>query len=148
MWRQFLTLSLYKYSVFVNFDIKFCNSLNRLLKQPKTFMILQTPFRYFWTSFHWTLVLHSPPRLAFRNAKTLKDLLVRSKLKTTYEKPGVTICGRKNCEICHILHQGDTFESSNTGKQYKINFSFNCNSRNVVYLLTCKSVKSSMLVLL
>ena len=46
--------------------------------------------------------------------------------------------GRKNCEICHILHQGDTFESSSTGKQYKINFSFNCNSRNVVYLLTCK----------
>ena len=46
--------------------------------------------------------------------------LVRSKLKNTYEKPGVTICGRKNCEICHILHQGDTFESSSTGKQYKI----------------------------
>ena len=37
-----------------------------------------------------------------------------------------------------IFYQGDTFECSNTGKQYKINFSFNCNSRNVVYLLTCK----------
>ena len=49
--------------------------------------------------------------------KTLKDHLVRSKLKITYEKPGVTICGRKNCEICHILHQGDIFGSSNTGKQ-------------------------------
>ena len=49
--------------------------------------------------------------LAFRNAKTLKDHLVRSKLRTTYEKPGVTICGKKNCEICHILHQGETFES-------------------------------------
>ena len=42
-------------------------------------------------------------------------------------------------EIWHILHQGDTSESSNTGKQYKINFSFNCNSINVVYLLTCKT---------
>ena len=65
-------------------------------------------------------------------------MLVRSKLKTTYEEPRVTIFGRKSCEICHILHQGDTFESSNTGKQYKINFSFNCNSRNVAYLLTRK----------
>ena len=76
--------------------------------------------------------------IAFRNAKTLKDHLLILKLKTTYEKPGVTISGRKNCETCHILHQGDTFESSNTGKQYKINFSFNYISRNVVYLLTCK----------
>ena len=68
----------------------------------------------------------------------MKDRQVRSKLKTTYEKTGVTICERKNCNVCHILHQGYTFESSNTGTQYKINFSFNCNSTNVVYLLTCK----------
>ena len=52
----------------------------------------------------------------------MKDHLVRLKLKTTYEKPGDTICQRKNCEICHILHQGDTFESSHIGKQYKITF--------------------------
>ena len=36
-----------------------------------------------------------------------------------------------------MLDQGDTFESLNTGKQYKINFSFSCNSRNVNFL-TCK----------
>ena len=46
---------------------------------------------------------------------------------------------RKNCEIWDILNEEDIFESSKTGKQYKINFSFNCNSRNVVYLLTCKT---------
>ena len=100
--------------------------------------ILQKAHRHTLKSQRLTAVLPSPPRLDFRNAKTLKDHLARSKLKTTYQKPGVTICGRKNCAICHILHQGDTFESSNTGKQYKINFSFNCNSRNVIYLLTCK----------
>ena len=104
----------------------------------KVYEILQKAHRNTLKSQRLTAVLPSPPRLAFRNAKTFKDNLVRSKLKTTYEKPGVTICGRKNCEICYILHQGDTFESSNTGKQYKINFSFNCNSRNVIYLLTCK----------
>ena len=104
----------------------------------KVYEILQKTHRHTLKSQRLTLILPSPPRLAFGNAKTLEDHLVRLKLKTTYKKPGVTICGRKNCEICHILHQGDTFESSNTGKQYKINFSFNCNSRNVVYLLTCK----------
>ena len=70
--------------------------------------ILQKAHRHTLKSHRLTVVLPSPPRLAFRNAKTLKDHVVRSKLKITYEKPGVTICGRKNCEICHILHQGDT----------------------------------------
>ena len=64
-------------------------------------------------------------------------------MKTNYEKPTVTICGRKNCEICYILHQGDTFESLNIGQQCKIiNFSFNCNSGNVVYLLRYKTCEN------
>ena len=75
----------------------------------KVYEILQKVYRHTLKSQRLTAILPSPPELAFRNGKTLKDHLVRSKLKTTYEKPGVTICGRKNCEICHILHQGDTF---------------------------------------
>ena len=105
----------------------------------KVYEILQKTHRHTLKSQRLTAVFPSPPRLAFCNAKTLKDHPIRSKLKTTYEKPGVTICGRKNCEIWHILHEEDIFESSKTGKQYKINFSFNCNSRNVVYLLTCQT---------
>ena len=84
--------------------------------------ILQKTHRHRLKSQCLTAVLPSPLRLVFRNAKTLKDHLVRSKLKTIYGKLGVTICVRKNCEICHILHQGDTTESSNTVKQYKITF--------------------------
>ena len=83
----------------------------------KVYEILQKTHRHTLKSQRLTAVLPSPPRFVFCNAKTLKDHLVRSKLKTTYEKPGVTISGRKNCEIYRTLHQGDTFESSNTGKQ-------------------------------
>ena len=39
-------------SVIVDFHIKSCNSLKRLLKQPKTFTMLQTPFRYFYVSIY------------------------------------------------------------------------------------------------
>ena len=60
--------------------------------------ILQKSHRHTLKSQRLTVVLPSPSRLSFCNAKTLKEHLVRSKLKTTYEKPGVTICGRKNCE--------------------------------------------------
>ena len=31
----------------------------------------------------------------------------------------------------------DSFKSKVTGKEYKINYSFNCDSSNVVYLLEC-----------
>ena len=69
----------------------------------------------------------------------MKDRLVRSKLKTKPNKePGVFACGRSNCEICDVLLLGNKFKSSVTKKEYKINFNFNCNSENVIYLLTCK----------
>ena len=97
------------------------NRINLVLTYHPTltnvYEILQKAHRHMLKSQRLIAVLPSPPRLAFRNAKNFKDHLIRSKLKTTYEKPGVTVCGRKNCEICHILHQGDTFESSNIGKQ-------------------------------
>ena len=85
-------------------------------------------------------VLPKPPRVAFRNPKTLKDKLVRSKLKipTECNIKGFSKCNKKNCEICDIVVAGDEFRSSYNGKTFKINFPFDCNSQNVIYLLTCK----------
>ena len=88
----------------------------------KVYEILQKTHRHTLKSQDLTAVLPSSPWLAFHNAKTLKDHLVRSKLNTTYEKHGVTICRGKNFEICHIFHERDTIESLNTGKKYKINY--------------------------
>ena len=83
--------------------------------------------------------LPEPPRIAFRNAKTLRNLLVRSKLKVNQPKdPGTHKCGHSLCEICPELVLGNQFTSTNTGKSYTINFHLNCNSFNVIYLLTCK----------
>ena len=95
--------------------------------------ILQRALRNTVKSKLWTAVLPSPPRLAFRNAKTLTDYLVRAQLKTAH-----TTYGRKICKIYRTLYQVDKFESSNTCKQSNINISFNYNSRNVVYMLTLK----------
>ena len=95
--------------------------------------ILQRALRNSVKSQLWTAVLPPPPRLSFRNAKTLRDYLVRAQLKTAH-----TIYGRKICKTYHTLHQVDKFESSNTCKQSNINISFNYNSRNVVYMLTLK----------
>ena len=78
--------------------------------------------------------LPSPPRVAFQNPKTIRDKLVRSKLKEfIYKDAGTNICGHSNCDICKISKSGDTV----TKKKYLINFPFDCNSCCVVYLLTC-----------
>ena len=47
--------------------------------------------------------------------------------------------GRKSCQICDVITEGDSFENSDENRSFK-NFSgrYNCNSENVVYLLQCE----------
>ena len=80
-------------------------------------------------------VFSQPPFIAFRRCKNLKDILVRSKLYSrgtgdAYSQ-GCSSCGGKRCRVCKHVCVTDTFCSSATGKQYKINFDFDCNSSNV-----------------
>ena len=101
--------------------------------------ILQGAHKYVLKSTRLHSALPSLPRVAFRNAKTIRDKPVSSKLKEfTYKDAGINICGHSNCDICKILESGDQFESTVTKKYYCINFPFDCNSCCVVYLLTCK----------
>ena len=70
-------------------------------------------------------VLPKPPRIAFRNPKTLSDKLVRSKLKVTDDaERGNFPCGRGSYEICNILKSGKEFKSTITREIYKMNFHF------------------------
>ena len=82
------------------------------------------------------------PMVAFRRPKSLGDYLVHSKLKPLRSQgckpPGTVKCGGRRCQVCEHLTIGDRFESSNTKKAYSINYALNCNSSNVVYLLSCK----------
>ena len=81
--------------------------------------------------------LPSPPRVAFRNPKTIRDRLVRSKLKEfIYNNAGTNTCGHSNCDVCKITESGDQFESTFTKKKYRINFPFDYNRCCVAYLLT------------
>ena len=70
-------------------------------------------------------VLPKPPRITFRNLKTLSDKLVRSKLKLTDDaERGNFPCGRGSYEICNILKCGKEFKSTITREIYKMNFHF------------------------
>ena len=50
---------------------------------------------------------------------------------------GCTKC-TKNCHACKILIEGKIFKSTNSAKTYKINQKVNCQSKYVVYLVTCQ----------
>ena len=39
--------------------------------------------------------------------------------------------------VCEFLIEGDTFTSYVTKREYKINFRFNCDSKYVIYLVSC-----------
>ena len=99
----------------------------------------EEPIKYVLKSPTLHSALPSPPRVAFRNPKAIRDKLVLSKFKEfIYKDAGTNICCHSNCDIYKILESRDQFESTVTKKKYRINFSFDCNSCCVVYLLTCK----------
>ena len=79
---------------------------------------------------------------SFRKAKRLKDNLVRAKLQPLEEElveKGTSRCnGRKSCQICPLIREGDTFKDANDSRTFKI-FSgpLHCNTECVVYMLQC-----------
>ena len=84
------------------------------------------------------------PFVSFKRAKSLKDLLVRAKVPMEKEKYGKSCgCQRKRCEVCTFLEEKNTFTNKEGSNTYKIRESLhlNCNSENVIYLITCTKCK-------
>ena len=81
-------------------------------------------------------VFPEPPVTAFRRYKSLKDIVVRARLTNhnNCDTRGCARCEKSRCQVCESMLDSDNFHSHVTKKEYKINFSFNCDSLNVVYL--------------
>ena len=78
-------------------------------------------------------------RVAFRNDKSLKDKLVRSKLKNPNRiDPANYKCTSNLCQICNIISLENEFTDRHRSKIQKISFDFDYNSHCVIYLITCK----------
>ena len=81
------------------------SSLNQLYE------ILQRAHKHVLKSPRLHSGLPSPPRVSFRNPKTIRDKLVRSKLKEfNYKDAGTNICRHSNCDIWKIFETGDQLE--------------------------------------
>ena len=85
-------------------------------------------------------IFNEIPLVSFRRGKTLKDVLVRSKLKVEF-KPGACVgCERPNCLIDDFLDTSGVFSNAKGDRIFNIRKGMlNCNSKYVVYLLRCKT---------
>ena len=83
------------------------------------------------------------PTVGFRNGKSLKDHLVRASLPILNQTLGSESCGKRNCQVCQLIVNTDTFSPITTDETFKINKGpLNCNSKKVIYLSECKKCKN------
>ena len=73
--------------------------------------------------------------MSFRSARKRSSYLAIAKiypLERTPEK-----WDESRCEVCLNIEETDTFRSTTTGKNLKMNHKLNCNDKCLTYLLTC-----------
>ena len=87
-------------------------------------------------------VFPEPPRVVYRRAKNLKDVLVRATLpkSNTMEHAGSTRCNKSRCLTCANVQNTNTFCNSSGSKNFSIRRGpLSCDTPNVVYLVRCKT---------
>ena len=85
---------------------------------------------------------------AFRRSKNLKELLAPSRFKiaeegqTSHHNNGCFKCDRNRCDLCqNFFVESKSFPSFRTGKNYNIHSRLSCDSKNVIYLASCKKCR-------
>ena len=96
------------------------------------------------------VVFPEPPVTTFRRCKSLTDMLVRARLtnNNNCDTMGCACCEKSRSQVYQSMSDSDSFHSLVTKKEYKITFTFNCDSSNVVYLFDCVVCGFSMCVVL
>lgn len=85
-------------------------------------------------------VFSNVPILGFKKGKSLRDILVRAKVRQPVTESICKGCGGKRCKTCSILKVTNTFTNREKTLSYNIKGGeLNCNSSNVIYLLECKT---------
>ena len=86
-----------------------------------------------------------PPMVAYRQPPNLKKMLVHAKLPSTSRDKRVQIgahkCGKQPCKMCTYVTNSKTFKSSTTGITYNHKNELTCQTKGVVYLITCTKCK-------
>ena len=84
-------------------------------------------------------VLPTPQLAAFRTSGSLKSRLCRAAFGRGTRRPkGCFPCALPACALHHHMLDGTSFTSSVTGRVHHLRAHFTCESRDVIYLITCQ----------
>ena len=84
-------------------------------------------------------VFQPGPMVSFRSPRNLSSYLVRAEMYPMERKTWSCKCKGNRCQVCLNVSETETFTSTVTHMSYKINHSFDCNDKCLIYLLTCKT---------
>ena len=85
-------------------------------------------------------VFSSIPLVSFRRAKTLQDILVRSKLPNVHKTGSCKGCGKSNCQVCDFLLNSSDFSNSEGNRNFSIRKGdFTCKTCNQQYVGSTKT---------
>ena len=85
-----------------------------------------------------TCIFPEKPMIAFRRPRSLKDNLVRAKVKPRQDKPKGESrpCNTSRCQTCRLIPIAQTFKSKSWAIS-TIKGCHTCKTSNAVYLMTC-----------
>jgi hypothetical protein len=96
---------------------------------------------------HWHLIQRSKfgnlfykkTLIAYRRNKNISDTLVRAKCNNTVATPTTRTFTTWKCNFCPPIKDRDTntYKSNVTGRTYRGPTKYTCQSRNLVYLISC-----------
>ena len=88
------------------------------------------------------------PFVGYKRGKSSKDLLFRAKVPVEKETDGKSWgCQGKCCKVFTLLEEKNTFSNkagSDTCKLREGLLHLDCDSENMMYLITCKKCKNSI----
>ena len=106
-------------------------------QQPPLGKILRNHLPILHVSERMKLATPSPPLVANRRPRNLKELLTKATLKPSQRHNGSHGCGRARCKTCAHVRTGTDFVSTVTGERFRANVDATCKTSNVVYLIEC-----------
>ena len=107
---------------------------------PSISKIIQKHYRTMTLDPHMKEVFPLPPLVAYRRQKNLKEYLIRAKVPKNISRPKRKLPGMKRCNkdvYCSYINTGDHAKASASNYHHQITQDVNCNSCNVIYLISC-----------
>ena len=77
--------------------------------------------------------------VSFRTGFSLRKHLVRAKVYPLLRECESSGCNKSRCQTCLNVNNTDVLQSFVTKENYKINHNFDCDSKCIIYLFSCKA---------